>query len=156
MIAEFDRRPWLGLVFARLVRTDLRLRPQVVSETFKNYRRHQTMLCMHVSAPRMWRRRLHFLVGGHDESLSSAVDYDIVLKISERAPLYYLDRILYYYRIRPGSLSSYTEEQSRNSLTAVRNSLRRMGLDKDFDPRLNLSHANRWYSYVRRADRDAI
>jgi len=151
MIAEFDRQPWLGLVFARLMRTNTALVPERPSESFKNYRRHQTLLCMHASAPRMWRRRLHFLVGGHDETLTSAVDYDIVLRISERAPLHYLDEVLYYYRIRRGSLSSDTERQRENGLTAVRRSLQRMGLDTEFDVRLNLSLSNRWYSYVRKA-----
>jgi chondroitin synthase len=148
MIREFDRRPWIGFVYGRLVRTDARLTPQVVGQTYKSYHRHHNLLCMHVCAPRMWRRRLHFLVGGHDETLESAVDYDIVLKMSERDLFYHLDEILYYYRIRPGSLSSFVAAQQENGLQAVRKALTRMRLDAHFVPRLNVSQNNRWYSYI--------
>ena len=102
---------------------------------------------MHVSAPRMWRRRVHHLVGGHNEALTSAVDYDIALRISERAPIQYLDRVLYLYRIHAGSLSGDFQRQRENGLAAVRDSLRRMGLADRYQPRLNLTKSNRWYSF---------
>lgn len=149
MVAEFDRRSWVGLVFANLIRTDDQLRPIAPGYVFKRYRRFQMLMCMPVTAPRMWRKRAHSLVGGWNTDLSSAVDYDLFLRLSERVPFYHLDRVLYYYRHRTGSLSTEREEQFGNARIAVELSLNRMGLGEDFKVASSQEYDSLWYEFER-------
>jgi chondroitin synthase len=147
LLLELDRRPWVGLAFANLVRTDERLQPISPAQVFKRYRRFQTLMCMHVTAPRMWRRRLHSLVGGWCSDLSSAIDYDLFLRMAERTPFFHLDRVLYYYRYREGSLSREREQQFANAKVAVENSLRRMGLAENYRVVSVPVNSGRWYEF---------
>jgi len=49
------------------------------------------------------RRDVFEEVGGFDEDYWIAEDYDLWLRCSERYSIEYLDKVLYYYRIEPGS-----------------------------------------------------
>jgi chondroitin synthase len=147
MVRELDRRPWVGLVFANLLRTDEKLRPLGLGHVFRNFRRFQMLMCMPVTAPRMWRYRLHSLVGGWSTALNSAVDYDLFLRMAERSHFYHIDELLYFYRQRQGSLSKERDEQFSNARQALQGSIDRMGLSKRFRIVSSESNHAKWYEF---------
>jgi chondroitin synthase len=149
MLAELDRYPWVGLVFGNLLRTDDQLRPIGPGHVFKSYRRFQMLMCMPITAPRMWRYRLHALVGGWNTNLSSAIDYDLFLRMAERTHFRHIDEILYYYRQREGSLSTERELQFSNAQKALEDSMSRMGLSEQFQIMPSSPGNARWYEFVK-------
>lgn len=81
---------------------------------------------------RVYSRRVYDLVGGMDESVPYARDYDLCLKISEQAAdVRRVRKPLYRYRARPGNISlSKKAEQREHSRLAVEAALARRGMDK--------------------------
>jgi glycosyltransferase involved in cell wall biosynthesis len=63
-------------------------------------------------------------VGGFDESLSMAIDYDLWLRISTRYEFRYLPQILARYRIWGGQMSHRTGERLDNALRMMEKFLR--------------------------------
>lgn len=64
--------------------------------------------------------------------LSSAIDWDLNLRMTEHTDVRCVPIELYSYRIRRGRMSG-TPEQARNAETAVRNAIERRGLDVELD-----------------------
>ena len=104
---------------------------------------------MIVHHPRLFRRDAWNEVGGHDEKLTNAVDYDLFLKLSELGTMYHVREQLYSYRILQTSTSrAKADIQTENTRIVLRNALRRQGLDdfvvhapnKDHPRRLQLIH----------------
>jgi len=87
---------------------------------------------MIVHHPRLFRRDAWESIGGFDEELENAVDYDFFLRLSEIGEMEHLSRKLYSYRIHQASTSQdRTDIQTRNTYIVQRLALERMGL-KDF------------------------
>ncbi len=77
---------------------------------------------------RLYRRSAFEAVGGWDASYPAAIDYDLCLRLGERFPVRHVKRVLYDYRIRPGSISTGSRPlQRRFALKAVNASLARRG-----------------------------
>lgn len=95
----------------------------------KPYRALNHLLDQVVSPPRMFRARDYHRTAGFDETLTSAVDFDITLKLAERGRVRALARPLYLYHLH-GANTSLTapQEQARNHVEAVRRALSRRGL----------------------------
>ncbi|MBE9050746.1 CHAT domain-containing protein [Nostocales cyanobacterium LEGE 11386] len=69
---------------------------------------------------RLMRREIFDLVGGIDESLETAEDYDLCLRLSEVAQVQHIFQPLYYYRTHPESLSwQQRQEQIKRSHQAI-------------------------------------
>lgn len=78
---------------------------------------------------RLFRRRVFVQVGGVDESLECAVDYDLCLKLSEVTEFRHLAKPLYYYRSHTSNVSHQkSEQQNRCSHLAIARAKERRGL----------------------------
>jgi glycosyltransferase involved in cell wall biosynthesis len=83
---------------------------------------------------RMMRREVLERIGGMDQSLPAAIDYDLCLRISEVAEIHHLARPLYLYRIHRDSISSAQRlEQIMQSKDAIHRALVRRGMDREFE-----------------------
>ncbi|WP_198650290.1 glycosyltransferase [Oceanimonas marisflavi] len=87
---------------------------------------------------RFFRKRDFMRTAGFDESIRNAVDYDMMLKLSEVGKVKHLNRVLYQYR-RHTEMTTvlHGAEQSVNHYKAINNSLCRLGLN-DIVARPNL------------------
>jgi len=72
-------------------------------------------------------RRILDEVGGFDESLSMAIDYDLWLRISTRYPFHHLPKVLARYRIWGGQMSHRTGERLDNALRMMTKFMRENG-----------------------------
>jgi glycosyltransferase involved in cell wall biosynthesis len=83
---------------------------------------------------RMMRREVLQQVGGMDETLAAAIDYDLCLRISEITEIHHLARPLYLYRVHANSISSARRlEQIMQSKEAIARALVRRGMDKEYE-----------------------
>jgi chondroitin synthase len=84
------------------------------------------MICHHF---RFFRKRDWARTSGFDESIKNAVDYDMMLKLSEVGEVVHLNRVLYQYRKHADTTTVQNNEcQTRNNFVVINNSLRRLGL----------------------------
>ena len=85
---------------------------------------------MHVHPPRMFRMRDFNRTKRYNESLENAVDFDFFLKLAEVSDGYHYQRGFYLYR-RHGKNTSDTraEIQTKNSYSAIKSSLSRLGIE---------------------------
>lgn len=82
------------------------------------------MICHHF---RFFRKRDWSRTSGFDESLKNAVDYDMMLKLSEHGEVYHLNRVLYQYRKHSDTTTaSENHIQTQNNYICINNSLKRL------------------------------
>lgn len=82
---------------------------------------------------RFYRRKIVDQVGGYSNELSSAVDYDLALKLDEVTKIVRIeDPPTYYYRQHPTQVSTKSRtEQNENAKKALQNALKRRSVDLD-------------------------
>ncbi len=96
---------------------------------YPTFTRERMLYGMIVHHPRMFRKRDWSRVGGFDEILRNAVDYDFFQKLSERGNLQSLDELLYKYTIHDKSTSiRQSKIQTSNTFKTMKNALQRMNL----------------------------
>ncbi|MFA5048798.1 MAG: glycosyltransferase [Patescibacteria group bacterium] len=80
---------------------------------------------------RFYRRSIVLKVGGYSNELTSAVDYDLALKVDEITKIHRIkDPISYYYRQHPHQVSTKARpEQDINAKKALEETLKRRGID---------------------------
>jgi len=94
------------------------------------YSHPRLMRSMIIHHPRLFRRDAWLTVGGFNEELTNAVDYDFFLRLAEVGQMKHTSEKLYSYRIHEMSTSQEKYDlQTRNTLIVQRSALRRMGLD---------------------------
>jgi len=93
------------------------------------FSREHLMVAMICTAFRMFRKRDWMRTSGFDESMKNAVDYDIMLKLSEVCNIAYIPELTYKYRYhgRNTSLQNHDLQES-NHIIAINNALSRMKL----------------------------
>jgi glycosyltransferase involved in cell wall biosynthesis len=97
------------------------------------FSRERLLRSMIVHHPRLFRRDAWERVGGHDETLTNAVDYDVFLKLSEVGRIVHLRNHLYSYRLLDTSTSrAKSTLQTKNTYVVVRSALERQGI-QNFD-----------------------
>ena len=111
------------------------------------YYTHERLLrSMIVHHPRLFRRSAWEEVGGFDEEITNAVDYDFFLKLGEIGNMAHIRKKLYSYRIHQSSTSQEKRSlQTDNTIIVQRKSLERLGLSEfvnfapnpDFPRRIN-------------------
>ena len=111
------------------------------------YYTHERLLrSMIVHHPRLFRRSSWEEVGGFDEEITNAVDYDFFLKLGEIGEMLHIRKKLYSYRIHQSSTSQEKRSlQTDNTIIVQRKSLERLGLGEfvnfapnpDFPRRIN-------------------
>jgi glycosyltransferase involved in cell wall biosynthesis len=79
---------------------------------------------------RFYRRAAVEKVGGYSDELSSAVDYDLALRLDEITKIHRIkDPVTYYYRQHPGQVSANArKQQDLNAKKALEAALKRRGL----------------------------
>jgi glycosyltransferase involved in cell wall biosynthesis/lipopolysaccharide biosynthesis regulator YciM len=97
------------------------------------FSREQMMQGMIVSAFRMFRKRDWMRTEGFDESLNSAVDYDMFMKLSEVGYIHPIDQIMYTYRWHDDNVSQNVAPKSQNALSVVNKALTRLKRDQDWE-----------------------
>jgi len=96
--------------------------------TFSSERLLRSMIVHH---PRLFRRDAWERIGGHDEALTNAVDYDLFLKLSEVGQVVHLRQHMYSYRLLETSTSrAKTSLQTKNTYVVVRSALERRGIHR--------------------------
>jgi len=98
------------------------------------FSRERFMNDMIVQHFRMYRKRDWMRTSGFDESMESAVDFDMFLKLSEICSFYHTRKILYGYRWHGENTSIVaSEKQIKYHKIAVEKALTRMGMDKEWE-----------------------
>ena len=97
------------------------------------FSRERLLHGMIVHPMRMFRRRDWARVGGFNEEMRNAVDFDFYLRLSEVGDLRAVHHLSYQYRhLETSTSNAESQEQVANTHRAIRNSLVRMGLAKDW------------------------
>lgn len=78
---------------------------------------------------RFFRKRDFMRTSGFDQTIKNAVDYDMMLKLSEVGDVLHLNKVLYQYR-RHSEMTTieYNQTQTNNNFIAINNSLERLNL----------------------------
>lgn len=129
--AVLDANPDVGCVYTDQLVIDLDNKPigygQRANIPYSPERLLVDFMAFHF---RLYRRELFDRVGGLDEELPAAGDYDFVLKLSEVTRFERLARPLYLYRQHDETISSARRiDQIEGSAEAVRRAMRRRGMD---------------------------
>ncbi|MCP2729300.1 CHAT domain-containing protein [Limnofasciculus baicalensis] len=128
--AILDTQPEVGLVYTDylMMEENGKLRGYG-SRCHIPYSKERLLLDFMTFHFRLIRRELFDRVGGIDESMTYAEDYDLCLKLSEVTEVRQVKQPLYYYRSHPASNShQYPLQQAQNSRRAIANALQRRGL----------------------------
>ncbi|MEL7474263.1 MAG: glycosyltransferase [Planctomycetota bacterium] len=129
----FDHNPHVDMVFSDHVIMDEESKVLGIgARCALPYSAHQMLVDFVSFHFRVYSRRIYDAVGGLDDSVSYARDYDLCLKISERATdVRRVRKPLYRYRARPGNISlGHQDEQREHSRLAVEAALVRRGMDE--------------------------
>lgn len=93
---------------------------------------------MYVLHMMVFRKRLFYEVGGFRDAYSGAQDYDLALRLSEKAQrIHHIPKILYHWRKIPGSAAAEVNAKPAALLAARRaleDHVRRVGLDASVEP----------------------
>lgn len=102
-------------------------------QNMKGFDRNILLKFMNFFPMRFYRYEAIKAVGGYSNELSSAVDYDLALKLDEKFKLGRLDgKITYHYRQHPNQVSTAARpEQDLNAKKALQAALDRRGLGQE-------------------------
>ncbi|RMG58030.1 MAG: glycosyltransferase [Deltaproteobacteria bacterium] len=129
MVKFLEENPSVGVVYSDYAFIDSE--GNIVGEGYSHPEYDPVMLLkgMIVHHFRMFRRLYWYRTSGFSEELSSAVDYDMFLKMSEVCWFHHLREVLYFYRLHGEntSIRGYAV-QTENHVRAVEMALRRRGL----------------------------
>ena len=100
-------------------------------ERDKGFSSERLMRYMCLYPMRFYRRKAVEIVGGYSNNLTSAVDYDLALKLDEVTKILRIqDPPTYYYRQHDEQVSTRKRnEQNQNAKIALENAIKRRGLD---------------------------
>jgi glycosyltransferase involved in cell wall biosynthesis len=134
-IAFLDTSSDAGMVYTDYVTMDDGGRVgQLGSRTKIPYSRDRLLIDFMTFHFRLIRREVFDRVGGIDESIPGAEDYDLCLRLSEQTEIRKLARPLYFYRVHEKSISAEKRLwQIMQSKEAVSRALRRRGMDEQFE-----------------------
>jgi glycosyltransferase involved in cell wall biosynthesis len=130
--AELGAHPAVGCVYTDQVVIDEHNHPVAYGHrAVIPYSRDRLLIDFMTFHFRLYRRDLFDRVGGLDESMPCAGDYDFCLRLSEVAEFRRLPRPLYLYRRHKDAISAARRlEQIEASAEAVRRALARRGMDR--------------------------
>ena len=138
--AVLDAKPDVGMVYTDYLRMD---ESGAVtgpgSRTKIPYSKDRLLIDFMTFHFRLMRRKWFDAVGGVDESLNEAQDYDLCLKLSEVTTIEHLPKPLYLYRVHPQSISQASRlGQIMCSREAIARAIKRRGMDREYDVELEL------------------
>ncbi|MBS0189902.1 MAG: glycosyltransferase [Planctomycetes bacterium] len=132
--------PEAGLVYTDHVTIDEQNRPLAASNRSHRPYSPDALLTELISFQfRLFRSEVYTRCGGISADLTASPDYDFCLRASEVTKFVHLARPLYCYRVHPGSISTARRlEQIENSAKAVRDAIRRRGLEDRYRLKVTL------------------
>lgn len=94
------------------------------------FSREYLMTKMIVHHFRFFKKRDFMRTSGFNENIKNAVDYDMMLKLSEVGSVCHINRVLYQYR-RHDAMTTVTnnQEQSTNNYLVINESFKRLGIE---------------------------
>lgn len=130
-----DADPSCGLVYTDYLVIDADGSPRGLGARCKiPYSKERLLSDFMVFHLRVYRAELYATVGGIDDTMSAAADYDFVLKMSEVATIRHLPRALYHYRVHGDSISAERRVQQINaSASAIRAAMARRGMETQYE-----------------------
>jgi len=138
--AFLDSNPDVGMVYTDYLTMDESGRVGGLgSRTKIPYSKDRLLIDFMTFHFRVMRREVFDRIGGIDESIQGAEDYDLCLRLSEQTQIRKLARPLYFYRVHDKSIS--TEKrlwQIMQSKEAVSRALKRRGMDTQFEIEVEL------------------
>jgi glycosyltransferase involved in cell wall biosynthesis len=135
-----DARPGVGLVYTNYLTMDEAGRVLGPGQRCKvPYSRDQLLVDFMTFHFRLMRRDLFERVGGIDPTMGAADDYDLCLRLSEVTEVHHVPKPLYLYRVHAATVGHEQRlDQIRCSERAIRNALKRRGLDGRYDLHVEL------------------
>ena len=120
LLPELESRPNAGAVYGRhyTFSGDLEVRSEAWS--LSEFNRIRMLHGMMVHHPRLFRKRDWSRLGGFNEQIRNAVDYDFFLRMSALADLHHIDALLYNYRLHAQSTSISDEGLQTENTNLVR------------------------------------
>ena len=129
-----DENPAIGCVYSSCERIDAMGGPLGPEFSHPLFSREKMMITSIAHHFRMFRRQVWERTEACREDIINAVDYDMLLKMSEVAPLHHIDEVLYQRRWHGANTSSVNAlQQTANTHVVQRKSLERQGLDRYWD-----------------------
>lgn len=101
LIEVFKDHPEYGIVYCTHFLCNEKLEPQSVSTypgKIPEGKSHLTSTEGHISALALCKRRVYNLTSGIDATYQVSEDQDLYLKMEEMAPVFYVDKPMYFYR----------------------------------------------------------
>ena len=120
----FDNRPDVGFVYTKLMLCNEKLE-EVSEGSNAEIPEGETVLRFdRVCAFRTFRRSSYYLTPGYDEEIQYAEDADIVIKLEEVTKLFFINKVLYYYRI---SKDSQFQDKDKRKVNSISHTLAKYG-----------------------------
>ena len=102
IVAAHRRHPDAGLIYSQFEYVDENLRPLGKGFCRAGKRGETNLHSNYASALRSYKRKYFDRTSGFDVTLDGAEDMDMVYKLEEAAPIFFLDKVLYKYRMTTG------------------------------------------------------
>jgi glycosyltransferase involved in cell wall biosynthesis len=133
--AALDKYPQVGLVYTDYIEIDEKGKEKRYGRRCRiQYSKEKLLTSFMVFHFRLMRRDPYEQVGGFNEYLEAALDYDLCLRLSEVTTFAHLKKPLYYYRIHSNSISQGRKlDQIYASRDAINQALKRRGMDKEYE-----------------------
>jgi glycosyltransferase involved in cell wall biosynthesis len=139
--AVLDARPGVGMVYTqyRFMDEDGRL-GGIGPQCLIPYSKDAMLVSFMTHHFRLIRRTVFDQIGGIDETMAYAEDYDLCLRLSEVTEIAHIPEPLYFYRRHSNAITStHRAEQILASQEAVERALVRRGLSNDHELRVELT-----------------
>jgi glycosyltransferase involved in cell wall biosynthesis len=138
--AILDSESEVGLVYTDYMVVDASGKVLGLGHHCKRPYSQMTMLVEFITFHfRLLRRSIYDFVGGLDPAFESAYDYDLCLRMTERAEVRHVAKPLYNYRTHRETMSRQKRlAQISCTQRAILNAIKRRGLDSEYELELNI------------------
>lgn len=138
--AVLDAEPSVGMVYTSYLVIDVLGQVRGRGNRCKiPYSRDRLLVDFMTFHFRLMRKPLFHQIGGVEETMRAAQDYDMCLKLSEIAEIRHLDEPLYYYRVHLATTSQVDRvQQIYDTRDAIQAALKRRKLDDELELKLQI------------------
>lgn len=102
----YEKNPECGFIYSQFIYCDNKLNPKSMGYCESIPKNKTNLNCNCVSAFRTFKKRDFFKTKGFDEEILYAEDKDLIFKMEEVTNMFFIDKVLYKYRVLPSSQSN--------------------------------------------------